>query len=192
MTGKKLKKTFRAIVMKAICFHGPELLHLFRPLVYVFIFVLGLSLFAADVAKAADNEQNQKPRLLVLTDIGDDPDDEQSMVRLLVYANAFEIEGFVTELWWKDTHKGRHGAMTSESQMKLLHHMLDLYGQVRPKLERHEKGYPQADALQKVIKRGKIGIQMTLSKPKGDPLQWIVEEKDSGGRPFRAPAGALA
>ena len=55
-------------------------------------------------------KKDQLPRLLVLTDIGDDPDDEQSLVRLLVYANKFDIEGFVTELWWKDTHNGRHGS----------------------------------------------------------------------------------
>ena len=32
------------------------------------------------------------PRLAVLTDIGGDPDDQQSMIRLMVYANEFDIE----------------------------------------------------------------------------------------------------
>ena len=36
-----------------------------------------------------------KPRLIVLTDIGGDPDDQQSMVRLMVYSNQFEIEGLI-------------------------------------------------------------------------------------------------
>ena len=35
----------------------------------------------------------ERPRLLVLTDIGGDPDDQQSMIRLMVYANEFVIEG---------------------------------------------------------------------------------------------------
>jgi hypothetical protein len=121
------------------------------------------------------------PRLLVLTDIGDDPDDEQSLVRLLTYANKFDIEGFVTEHWWKDTHKGRHGLMTPESQMKLLHDALDIYEKVRPNLESHEKGYPKAEDLQKLVKRGKVNIQMTLSRPKGDPLQWIGPGQDTEG-----------
>lgn len=30
----------------------------------------------------------EKPRVIVVSDIGDDPDDSQSMVRLLAYANA--------------------------------------------------------------------------------------------------------
>jgi len=29
----------------------------------------------------------EKPRLIVLTDIGGDPDDQQSMIRLMHYAN---------------------------------------------------------------------------------------------------------
>ena len=33
-----------------------------------------------------------RPRLAVLTDIGGDPDDQQSLIRLMVYSNEFEIE----------------------------------------------------------------------------------------------------
>lgn len=37
----------------------------------------------------------QRPRLAVLTDIGGDPDDQQSLVRLMVYSNQFEIEALI-------------------------------------------------------------------------------------------------
>jgi hypothetical protein len=37
----------------------------------------------------------ERPRLAVLTDIGGDPDDQQSMVRLVVYANEFQIEALI-------------------------------------------------------------------------------------------------
>ena len=36
-----------------------------------------------------------KERVLVLTDIENEPDDAQSMVRFLTYANQFDIEGLV-------------------------------------------------------------------------------------------------
>ena len=36
-----------------------------------------------------------KQRLIVLTDIEADPDDSQSLVRLLLYANQIDIEGIV-------------------------------------------------------------------------------------------------
>ena len=53
------------------------------------IALLGSGAFAADMPKPV------KPRLLVLTDIGGDPDDQQSMIRLMTYANEFEIEGLI-------------------------------------------------------------------------------------------------
>ena len=34
-----------------------------------------------------------KPRLFVLTALANEPDDEESLVRLLAYANEFDIEG---------------------------------------------------------------------------------------------------
>ena len=35
----------------------------------------------------------EKPRIFVLTDIENEPDDAMSMVRFLVYANQYDIEG---------------------------------------------------------------------------------------------------
>ena len=39
--------------------------------------------------------KNIKQRLVVLTDILNEPDDEQSLVRLLMYATDVDIEGLV-------------------------------------------------------------------------------------------------
>src|SRR5689334_9250356 len=36
-----------------------------------------------------------KPRVLVLTDIGNEPDDQMSFVRLLLYSNELDLEGLV-------------------------------------------------------------------------------------------------
>jgi hypothetical protein len=48
-------------------------------------------------------EEALKPRIVVLTDIGPaevEPDDNESAVRLLAYADRFEIEGIVTTIGW--------------------------------------------------------------------------------------------
>ena len=37
----------------------------------------------------------EKPRVFVLTDIENEPDDAMSMVRFLTYANQFDVEGLV-------------------------------------------------------------------------------------------------
>ena len=61
------------------------------------------------------------PRLFVLTDIGNEPDDQMSFVRLLLYANELDIEGLVatTSTWQKDY-----------AQPELLSAVLDAYGEV--------------------------------------------------------------
>lgn len=58
--------------------------------------------YLADFAARADRllpsssaAKEAKQRLFVLTDIGDDPDDQMSMVRLMTYANQMNIEGLV-------------------------------------------------------------------------------------------------
>lgn len=48
-------------------------------------------------------EENLKPRIVVMTDIGPaevEPDDNESAVRLLAYADRFEIEGIITTIGW--------------------------------------------------------------------------------------------
>ena len=46
-----------------------------------------------------------KPRVLVLTDIANEPDDQMSLVRFFVYANLYDVEGLVatTSTWLRNT-----------------------------------------------------------------------------------------
>ena len=52
----------------------------------------------------------QKPRLVVLTDIGGDPDDQMSMVRLMTYSNQIDIEGLVATEVVKTVNPGSYSA----------------------------------------------------------------------------------
>src|SRR5689334_4764011 len=105
-----------------------------------------LFLFGALLALGACNAAFAKTRVLVLTDIENEPDDAMSMVRFLVYANQFDIEGLV--------------ATTSIHQQKKtaawrIREIVDSYAKVRDNLELHEKGFPTADALRAVIVEGR-------------------------------------
>jgi len=82
---------------------------------------------------------SSRPRVLVLTDIGNEPDDAQSLVRFLVYANEFDVEGIL--------------ATTSTSLREAVHPELirghlEAYGEVRGNLLIHASGYPTAEELQ--------------------------------------------
>ena len=41
------------------------------------------------------DEFKGKPRVIVISDIGNEPDDQMSLVRLLLYSNELEIEGLI-------------------------------------------------------------------------------------------------
>jgi hypothetical protein len=81
---------------------------------------------------------SDKPRVIVLTDITNEPDDEQSMVRYLCYANEFDTEALIatTSCWLRD--KTAPGEITKR---------IKAYGEVRPNLVKHADGWPTADSL---------------------------------------------
>lgn len=87
-----------------------------------------------------------KPRVVVLTDITNEPDDEQSMVRFLVYANEFDVEGLIatTSVWLRDK--------TRPEQIRA---RIAAYGQVRHNLLKHAPGFPAADELMRLVKTGR-------------------------------------
>lgn len=90
-----------------------------------------------------------KPRLAVLTDIGGDPDDQQSLVRLMVYANEFELELFIASA------AGTRGELKeSITRPDLIRQIVTAYGEVRPNLARHAEGWPAADQLLSRVKTG--------------------------------------
>lgn len=103
------------------------------------VFLLGFSLHGA-VA-----QPTQKHRLLVLTDIEADPDDAQTLVRLLLYANQIDIEGLIAT-----TSVHQRSMVAPESIRKII----DAYGEVRGNLAEHEDDFPEANALRAFVKQG--------------------------------------
>lgn len=94
----------------------------------------------------------EKPRLIVLTDISNEPDDEESLVRLLVYSNEFDLEGIVatTSVWLKN-----------RVRPDLIRQAVEAYGKVRSNLLLHAPGFPDASTLLARIKTGSAEFGMT-------------------------------
>ncbi|MDP6041617.1 MAG: DUF1593 domain-containing protein [Candidatus Latescibacteria bacterium] len=66
--------------------------------------------------------------------------------------------------------------------MNVVKEAIDRYAQVLPNLHRHAKGYPDAEALQAIVKRGMTGVQFTLDKEdSAEVWAWIGEGKDTEG-----------
>ncbi|MDT0686461.1 nucleoside hydrolase-like domain-containing protein [Autumnicola psychrophila] len=86
-----------------------------------------------------------KPRVINTTDLGADPDDEQSMVRQLVSANEFDIEGLIvaTGCWKK-----------SQNNTDMLDKLVEAYSQAYPNLKTHADGYPSPEYLKSISVMG--------------------------------------
>ena len=88
----------------------------------------------------------EKPRVFVLTDIENEPDDAMSLVRFLVYSNQWDTEALV--------------ATTSVHQQKeiatwRIREIVTAYGEVQPNLQLHAPGFPTAEYLHGITKEGR-------------------------------------
>jgi hypothetical protein len=90
-----------------------------------------------------------RPRLAVLTDIGGDPDDQQSMIRLMLYANEIDIELLLASA------SGTMGELKeAKTQPQLIREIVEGYGKVLLNLKKHAQGWPEASALLAKVKSG--------------------------------------
>jgi hypothetical protein len=134
-------------------------------------------LFCAALLMAVSLRAADRPRLLILTDIGGDPDDQQSMVRLMVYANEFNIEGLVASA------AGTPGELkVAVTRPELIREIVTAYGKVRPNLQRHAAAWPTAAELLSRIKSGnpKRGRANIGEGHDTEGSRWIVERVSAG------------
>ncbi|MBM1105848.1 DUF1593 domain-containing protein [Aurantibacter crassamenti] len=130
-------------------------------------------LFVFIALTAGSSIAQEKNRLVVLTDIGGDPDDQMSMIRLLTYANQFDIEGLIA------TPYGSENAV----EKVYLHKIVNAYGKIQNNLEIHEKGYPSETQLSASISegipfRGMDGVGEGKDSPGSNQLIQVVDKED--------------
>jgi len=120
-----------------------------RSFVCLLSFVLPLaagSLLKAQQPSAppVDNFQG-KPRVVIISDIGNEPDDQMSFVRLLLYSNEFDLEAMIaaTSTWQK-----------AATHPETMHKLIAAYGEARPNLELNAPGWPSAESLDSRVYAG--------------------------------------
>ncbi len=120
------------------------------------------------LCQASSSEPTGKHRVIVLTDIEADPDDTQSMVRLLLYSNVIDIKGLIATT---STH------MRDQIHPESIERVIRAYGKVKPNLARHEAGYPDAETLLKLVKRGlpEYGMKGIGGGKDSQGSEWILK-----------------
>jgi len=138
---------------------------------------LGISIYVpAAVAcagvSAGDSPRTDRPnRLIVLTDIGAEVDDTESMVRLLLYSDVIDIQGLIaTTSTWKRT----------SVSPELIQAVIGAYSKVHSNLVKHDANYPPAEALDALVKRGlpEYGMKGVGSGKDSEGSDWIIRTLD--------------
>ena len=106
-----------------------------------------------------------KPRIIISSDIGGtDPDDNQSMIHLLMYSDMFQIEGLISS--------PSYGEGSKEEILK----MIDLYKNDLPKLKEHSDGFPTPESLRAICKQGRKGAAPFVGyQTATEGSDWIIK-----------------
>jgi hypothetical protein len=132
--------------------------------VWLLCALLGSTAMAQPVMRAPQpvDEFSGHPRVAILSDIGNEPDDQMSFVRLMLYSNELDLEALIatTSVWQK-----------AATHPETMHRIIAVYGEVRPHLLQNAPGWPEAGALDSRVFAGQSAYGMAA----------IGEGKDSPG-----------
>ncbi|CCH57273.1 hypothetical protein BN8_06684 [Fibrisoma limi BUZ 3] len=125
---------------------------------------------------------SDKPRVIILTDISSldqkqgEPDDGQSLIRLMLYTNELEVEGLIA------SSNLRHGQIV---RPELIQRVISAYGQVHRNLLNHSAAYPPAAQLNQLVRAGQpvAGPGQPLENSVGagkdtEASDWIIQVVD--------------
>jgi hypothetical protein len=149
---------------------------------------------AASRLPAVGVRRGQMPRVFVLTDIENEPDDAMSMVRFLTYANHFDIEGLVATTSIHQRTKTRRMAIRE---------IVEAYGKVQRQPQPPRARLPHGSAPVAFVIRGPARLRhgrrgrgprlarLGDAHPRRRPRRSAAVVGAGVGRTQRARAGAL-
>ncbi len=119
--------------------------------------------------QALYSQNSERQRVIILTDIEADPDDTQSLVRLLLYSNEIDIRGIVatTSCW-----------LQSSIHPESINRVIQAYEKVQPNLLNHDPGFPEAKDLLPLVKKGLplYGMKGVGEGMDSEGSDWIIQE----------------
>lgn len=127
--------------------------------VFICVICSATQIYATPPVRTQDKLQfipHVKPQLIVLTDLSNEPDDEESFVRLLVYADQFDLEGLIatTSNW-----------LRQNPREDIIRRDLAAYAEVHKNLLKHSTAFPSLEHLLAVTRTGQTDYGMAAVGP---------------------------
>lgn len=104
--------------------------------------------------------QSSKHRLIILADMGNEPDEEQQMVHMLMCSNEFDLEGLIA-VSGKYLHSQHRLTERQRLYPDLFEKLIGGYSQVIDNLKIHAKGWPEPQYLKSIVAAGQKGYGMS-------------------------------
>jgi hypothetical protein len=125
--------------------------------------------------------QSNKDRLIILADMGNEPDEVQQMVHMMMYSNEFDIEGLIA-VSGKYLHSAHHLPERTRLYPDLFKMIIDAYEKDLGNLKKHADGWPEPDYLRSIVKSGQPDYGLAGQGPgmttEGSELIIQCAEKD--------------
>lgn len=133
-----------------------------------FVFMLGLGWVYGQ----------SKPQVFLLTDIGGDTDDEQSLTRFLYYADHMDIKALCA------TSRLGHG---QDTKPELIRSHVQAYREVYPNLLLHSSEFPSPDYLESIIKDGQGDQQKVGEGFDSEASEYLIQVVDEAVEVVHVP-----
>lgn len=150
---------------------------------------------------AQSSEKKARPRIVITAD--PELDDNNSLIRFLLYSSDLEIEGLIyasSQFHWKGDGKGtkwyvpgreysRFGLDTCPcvswrwaKDERFIHDAVEAYAKSYPNLKVHNPNYPSPDLLKSKIRYGNIEFDGDISKnsPGSDLIRSLMLDEKTG------------
>ena len=144
-----------------------------KPKLY-FIILLLISVSLSCINKEEKSVDTNKPRVIVTSD--GEIDDECSMVRFLLYANDWDVEGIVTS---SSQYHWRGHRWAGDDW---LDQYLEAYSEVYPNLILHDQEYPSPELLKSIAFLGNVdsmGEMDSITPGSQHIVKVLLDESDN-------------
>jgi hypothetical protein len=156
-------------------------------MLWLFRLAVALTGSAALLAPGQSLPHAERLRCIIETDAGGDPDDEQSMVRFLLYANEWDLEGIIAN---RAVARDGENLNPERTGLGILRRMAKAYGQCYPSLVEHDSRYPSPEQLLRLTVPGyedaQEGVDLILAavdREDSRPVWFLNWGTDHGSAP---------
>lgn len=95
--------------------------------------------------------ETERLRVVIETDAGGDPDDEQSFVRWILYTNEWDVEAIIAN---RETAREGENRNRERTGLGIIQQFIRAYGKCYPLLVEHDSRYPKPDVLMSRVVAG--------------------------------------